>query len=99
MRNKKNVFQMLFGMSDAELEAFNLTKCEDYDLLNTVDCNKRNCFQEGFQDTLKALKVLGFDVDQRKQIFKVLALLVHMGDIRFKEDGEACTIDLIDQSM
>ncbi|XP_076671095.1 unconventional myosin-XIX isoform X2 [Andrena cerasifolii] len=90
-------YQMMFGMSDAELAAFKLTKCEDYDLLNTVDYNKRKYFQEGFQDTLKALEVLGFDVDQRKQIFQVLALLVHMGNIRFKEDGEACTIDLIDQ--
>lgn len=90
---------MMFGTSAAELDAFNLTKCEDYDLLNTVDYNKKKYFQEGFQDTLKALEVLSFDVDQRKQIFQVLALLVHMGDIRFKEDGEACTIDLIDQSM
>lgn len=90
---------MMFGMSDAELKAFNLSKYENYNLLSTVDHNNRKYFQEGFQGTLKALEVLGFEVDQKKNIFQVLALLIHMGNIRFIQTGEAYTIDLADQSM
>ncbi|XP_017876342.1 unconventional myosin-XIX-like [Ceratina calcarata] len=87
-------YQIIFGMSDAELEALNLSKEEYYDILNVIDYNKRKYFQKGFQDTLRALDVLGFKPDQKKQIFQVFALLIHMGNIKFIEKGENCTVDL-----
>lgn len=88
------LYQMIFGMSYAELEALNLSKEEYYDILNVVDCNKRKYFHEGFQDTLRALDVLGFKPDQKKHVFQVFALLIHMGNIKFIENGENCTVDL-----
>ena len=86
-------YQMIFGMSCGELESFNLSKDECYDILNVINYNKRNYFQESFQDTLKALDVLGFKPDQKKNIFQVLALLLHMGNIKFVENGDTCIID------
>ncbi|XP_033357063.1 unconventional myosin-XIX-like isoform X3 [Bombus vosnesenskii] len=86
-------YQMIFGMSPTELEIFNLSKDKYYDILNVIDCNKKKYFQESFQDTLNALDILDFKSDQKKNIFQVLALLIHMGNIKFREDGEICAID------
>ncbi|XP_048266476.1 unconventional myosin-Ie isoform X3 [Bombus terrestris] len=86
-------YQMIFGMSPTELEILNLSKDKYYDILNVIDCNKKKYFQESFQDTLNALDILDFKSDQKKNIFQVLALLIHMGNIEFREDGEICAID------
>ncbi|KAK1125701.1 hypothetical protein K0M31_005249 [Melipona bicolor] len=86
-------YQMIFGMSSAELESFYLSKDKYYDILNITDYNKRKYFEESFQDTLKALDALDFKLHQKSDIFQVLALLIHMGNIKFKEDDEICVID------
>ncbi|XP_076635127.1 unconventional myosin-XIX isoform X1 [Colletes latitarsis] len=90
-------YQMIFGMSNAELDTFNLSEYENYDILSAIDYSKRKYFQECFQDTLKALEVLGFKKEKKEHLFQVLALLIHMGNIRFVENGETCTIDLINE--
>lgn len=90
---------MIFGMSPTELEIFNLSKDKYYHILNVIDCNKKKYFQESFQDTLNALDILDFKSDQKKNIFQVLALLIHMGNIKFREDGEICAIDFSNNSM
>lgn len=90
---------MIFGMSSTELEKFYLSKDKYYDILNVTDNNKRKYFQESFQDTLKALDALDFKLDQKSDIFQVLALLIHMGNIKFKKDSEICVIDFNNNSM
>ncbi|XP_076393265.1 LOW QUALITY PROTEIN: unconventional myosin-XIX [Megachile rotundata] len=90
-------YQMMFGMSSTELESYNLSTDECYDILSTVDCNKIKYFQNSFQDTSKALDILGFTSDQKRNIFQVLALLLHMGNIKFIQSGETCTIDINDK--
>ncbi|XP_076243949.1 LOW QUALITY PROTEIN: unconventional myosin-XIX [Calliopsis andreniformis] len=90
-------YQIMFGMLDTELNAFNLFINENYDLLSTIDYNKKKYFQEGFQDTVRTLENLKFEADQRTNIFQVLALLIHMGNIRFIQNSEACTVDIINQ--
>ncbi|XP_031835481.2 unconventional myosin-XIX isoform X1 [Nomia melanderi] len=90
-------YQMMFGMSSVELQSFNLSKYKSYVILNAIDYNKKKIFQEGFEDTWKAMDVLGFKEDQKNHIFQVLALLIHMGNIKFVKNGDACVIDLDDQ--
>ncbi|XP_076647713.1 unconventional myosin-XIX [Halictus rubicundus] len=90
-------YQMIFGLSNVDLQKLHLSKYRNYDILNIVDYSKKTYFQEGFQDTLKAMDVLRFGDDQKKHILETLALLIHMGNITFKKIGEACTIDLDDK--
>ncbi|XP_076291695.1 unconventional myosin-XIX isoform X2 [Lasioglossum baleicum] len=90
-------YQMIFGLSNVELQKLHLSKYGNYDILNIVDYSKKTYFQEGFQDTLEALDVLSFREDQKKHILETLALLIHMGNIKFAKIGEACTIDLDDK--
>lgn len=90
---------MIFGISEIELEDFYLSKDKDYDILNSIDYEKQKYFQNGFQDTLNALDILDFKPDQKKQIFQVLALLIHMGNIKFIKNSEICIIDFNNNSM
>lgn len=90
---------MIFGMSNIELQSFNLTTYRSYVILNAIDYSKKKIFQEGFKDTWKAMDVLGFKEDQKNHIFQVLALLIHMGNIKFAKNGDVCVIDLDDQGM
>ncbi|CAK9828447.1 Unconventional myosin-XIX [Anthophora retusa] len=87
-------YQMIFGLANAQLETFYLSKDDCYDILSVVDYTKGTYYQESFQDTLKALDISGFEPDQQNQIFHVLALLIHMGNIKFVKNGETCAIDL-----
>ncbi|XP_033342560.2 unconventional myosin-XIX isoform X2 [Megalopta genalis] len=89
-------YQMIFGLSRIELQRLHLSKYRNYDILN-IDYSKKTDFHEGFQDTLKALDVLGFRDDQKNHIHEILALLIHMGNIKFREIDEACTINLDDE--
>ena len=86
-------------MSSAELESFYLSKDKYYDILNITDYNKKKYFQESFQDTLEVLNALDFKLHQKSDIFQVLALLIHMGNIKFREDDEICVIDFNNNSM
>ncbi|CAK9799279.1 Unconventional myosin-XIX [Anthophora quadrimaculata] len=90
----ENIFQMIFGLANAQLETFYLSKDDCYDILSVVDYTKGTYYQEGFRDTLQALDISGFEPDQQNQIFHVLALLIHMGNIKFVKNGETCAIDL-----
>lgn len=47
-----------------------------------------------FRDTLKAMDMLGFTENQKKDIFLVLSLLIHMGDIQFVQEDDYCRIDI-----
>lgn len=99
MFTKHNIFQIIFGMSHTELETLNLSKDKHYDVLSIMDYNKEKYFQQSFKDTLKALDILDFRPDQKEHIFQVLALLIHMGNIKFIKSGETCTIDLNNNGM
>lgn len=90
---------MIFGISETELEDFYLSKDKDYDILSSIDYEKKKYFQNGFQNALNALDMLDFKPDQKKHIFQVLALLIHMGNIKFIKNNEICIIDFNNNSM
>ncbi|XP_078046802.1 unconventional myosin-XIX [Augochlora pura] len=95
-RNFQIFYQIIFGLPSIELQKLHLSKYRNYDLLS-IDYSKKADFHQDFQDTLKALDVLGFSDNQKNNIYQILALLIHMGNIKFREIDEACTINLDDQ--
>ncbi|XP_076267084.1 dilute class unconventional myosin isoform X2 [Rhynchophorus ferrugineus] len=61
-----------------------------------------------FEETQNALKLLGFSDDDQQNIFKVLAGILHLGNIKFKpclikveneQDQEGCTIPSSDKHL
>lgn len=56
---------------------------------------------DNFEETLNALNLLGFSEEEQRCIFKVLAAVLHLGNVNFVEctisteneqDQEGCTI-------
>lgn len=66
-------------------------------MVNDLDSSRMQEFLDGFSETLNAMKKLGFTNSQRKDIFFVLHLLIHMADIRFVQEDDYCRIDTDDQ--
>ncbi|KAL2203911.1 myosin [Sarocladium strictum] len=51
-----------------------------------------------FQDTLNAMKIIGLRQDEQDEIFRMLAAVLWIGNIQFKEDQEGYA-EVVDQSV
>ena len=49
---------------------------------------------ETFNETVEALKLLGFGIDNRRNFFKLLAAVLHLGNVKIKGDRESCNISV-----
>jgi myosin heavy subunit len=90
-RNYHIFYQMLIGLSDAELRDNKLQRtCEHYNYLNQSGCVTVEGVddQQDFQEVMDAMTSLTFTADERKTIFKVVAAVLHLGQIAFKEVGD-----------
>lgn len=82
-RNYHIFYQMLAGMSEDEKSALGLTTAEDFKYTNQggsftipgVDDAKE------FQLTNESLSLIGIGEDKQKEIYKILAALLHLGNI------------------
>ena len=45
-----------------------------------------------FTETVQSMKLLGFGIDDRRNYFKLLAGILHLGNIQFKEKNDGCVI-------
>ncbi|XP_071481715.1 myosin-VIIa-like [Diadema antillarum] len=84
-RNYHIFYCVLAGMPEEEKKELELTKAEDYYYLtqgNTIKCDGRND-REDFATIRAAMKVLMFTDDQIWDIFKLLAAILHLGNIKY----------------
>jgi myosin V len=85
-RNFHIFYQMVNGLPDVSKQEFSLTKCEDYSYLNgghTSTVKGVNDANE-FQITRDALKVIGIGENLQHELFKLLAALLHIGNIKIE---------------
>ncbi|CAG7709106.1 unnamed protein product [Allacma fusca] len=54
---------------------------------------------ETFAETVEALKLLGFGIDNRRNFFKLLAAVLHLGNVKIKGDREASNISKDDPHL
>ncbi len=75
-----------------EQTEWGLGNCEEYHFLNQGDCyDLRNISdEEGYEQTSRAMKLMGFLPDERKSIFNLIASLLHLGQLEFESlaDGD-----------
>lgn len=75
---------MLSGLNEPGLETLRLSK-------ESVEGKK----VDGFHDTVAAMDYLGIESKQREDIFRIIAIIVHLGNIRFKQAfGNGCDVDV-----
>lgn len=93
-RNYHIFYCMLAGMTHDEKSSLELTDAARYYYLTqggTITCDGRDDGQE-FAQIRSAMKVLTFTSDEIWEIMKILACLLHLGNIKYK----AITIDNLD---
>lgn len=90
---------MMTAVASEEFVEAELSRDTRYSMLSDLDFLKVQEFRDDFQETVRMMDMLKFTESQKKDIFLMLSLLVHMGDIRFVQEDDHCRIDTDDQRM
>ncbi|BAO40767.1 myosin-2 [Kluyveromyces marxianus] len=86
-RNYHIFYQILSGLSDEEKSQLKLTKVEDYHYMNQGgDYHIQGIDDaEEYRSTVDALTMVGIEKETQFQLFKILAALLHIGNIEIKK--------------
>eukprot|EP00392_Amoebophrya_sp_AT5.2_P001433 g1435.t1 len=91
-RNYHIFYEMLHGMSSADLSAYDLRPDAHYRMLNAGDTTKNSPENDKrkFGEIQEAFRAVGIPDEEIEQIYRVIAALVHLGEFRFqvKPDSE-----------
>ncbi|XP_018054697.1 PREDICTED: myosin-1-like [Atta colombica] len=88
--------QMMSAVGNVTFADFKLSMDMRYFMMSDWDSLKVREFCDDFRETTRAMDMLGFTVSQKKDIFFILSLLIHMGNIQFMEEDDRCKIDTND---
>eukprot|EP00054_Salpingoeca_dolichothecata_P021846 m.141155 g.141155 ORF g.141155 m.141155 type:complete len:1134 (+) comp24137_c0_seq2:61-3462(+) len=93
-RNFHVFYQLTMGGNEAIKEALGITGPEDFHYLSQSKCTKLAGVDEkkAFEETREAMRMVGLKGRAQEAIFKLLAGLLHLGNIDFVEEGQGCTI-------
>ncbi|XP_046434447.1 unconventional myosin-Ie-like [Neodiprion virginianus] len=88
-RNFHVFYQLATGANEEMKASFGLTDLDYYEYLSHGGNHKVDGTNDAhdFQETLKALSVMGIRNTEVSQIFQLVAGVLHIGNIRFVEDG------------
>lgn len=84
-RNYHVFYELLTGLSDQEKEKYGLQTADKYFYLNqggSTEIDGKNDEQD-FRFLLAAMQVLGFTNEEQDTIFRILASVLHLGNIYF----------------
>ncbi|QQP53119.1 Myosin 15 [Caligus rogercresseyi] len=84
-RNFHIFYELLAGLSKEQKEKFGLMTADKYFYLNqgrNYDIDGKND-KADFGNLISSLQVLGFSLEERDNIFKVVAAILHLGNVYF----------------
>ncbi|KAK6620264.1 hypothetical protein RUM44_006665 [Polyplax serrata] len=99
-RNFHSFYQLLSGCSDSELKSYGLLRDpETYFYTKQGGANKVEAISDrrDFKIVLTALKALEFSQNEVDTIWKIVAAILHLGNITFREGDE--TIEIIEKDL
>jgi len=90
-RNFHVFYQLLSGDADPEL---GLGRAEDYNYTKTSTKVRGIDDRHDFQEMCKAMRHVGVSKEDQKNIFRLVAAVLHIGNINFKakSGGESCSV-------
>ena len=93
--HRKNSIRLIIFLSIFFKEKFGIQDASKFSYLNKTGCytvDGTNDSQE-FQDVLNALTTIKVDEKDQTSIFKTIAGVLHLGNIRFKAVGDQAQTD------
>ena len=87
---------MLHGGTPAQLQAWSLTKPEDYHYLNTSGMVRVPQLDDAAElgGFTTACEAMGLQVSEREQLLQCMAGLLHLGNVEFDDGSGAATLTL-----
>ncbi|KAJ3381768.1 Unconventional myosin-Ic [Lobulomyces angularis] len=88
-------YQLLKGASDEHLKSLYLTReVKSYQYLSSSNCEKIEHVDDAkdFEVTLKSFNLIGIKNDKIFEIFDLIAAILHLGNINFKEDENGAAV-------
>ncbi|KAM7296602.1 hypothetical protein ISCGN_021759, partial [Ixodes scapularis] len=84
-RNYHVFYELLAGLSEQDKEKYGLQTAEKYFYLNQGGAMEMACKDdaEDFRSLLSAMQVLGMSSDEQDAIFRILAAVLHLGNVYF----------------
>ncbi|KAG8886928.1 class II myosin [Tulasnella sp. 332] len=86
-------YQFTKGASDAQRETFGLQGPEAYAITSRSNCLEVPGIDDvkDWHDTIKAMQVIGLTADEQNNIFRMLAVILWLGNVQFTEldDGNS----------
>ncbi|KAG8446971.1 hypothetical protein GDO86_014423 [Hymenochirus boettgeri] len=94
-RNFHSFYQLILGAPEQTLRSLHLqkdTKSYSYTRSITQVKSSNNDASE-FKEVSEAMKVIGFKPEEIQTVFKILAAILHLGNIKFAVDGDVPLIE------
>ncbi|CAI5513551.1 unnamed protein product [Closterium sp. Naga37s-1] len=85
-RNYHAFYQLCAGASEEERERLKLAPAETFHYLNQSNCFEipgKNSNAEEYHNTRRAMEVVGLTIEEQEAIFRVVAAILHLGNITF----------------
>ncbi|CAF1821027.1 unnamed protein product, partial [Brassica napus] len=84
-------FYMLCAAPEQEIERYKLGKPSTFHYLNQSNCHALSAFDDSkeYLDTRKAMDVVGITSEEQDAIFRVVAAILHLGNIEFVKGEES----------
>ncbi|KAH7950507.1 hypothetical protein HPB49_025045 [Dermacentor silvarum] len=84
-RNYHVFYELLAGLSDKDKEKYGLQTADKYFYLNQGGAIEMACKDdaEDFRSLLSAMQVLGMSSEEQDAIFRILAAVLHLGNVYF----------------
>jgi len=100
-RNYHVFYQLLAGATDAEREELGLVPVEHIDYLNQGNAPVIEGVddKEEFEALRKSLLTIGVNVDKQHQIFRLLAALLHLGNIKITASRTEASLSAEEPSL
>ncbi|KAK1379700.1 myosin-6 [Heracleum sosnowskyi] len=84
-------FYMLCAAPPEDVERYKLKNPQKYHYLNQSNCVELEAMDDsqGYLETRRAMNVVGIESAEQEAIFRVIASILHLGNIEFKKGSDA----------
>lgn len=100
-RNYHIFYQLLAGLSKEVKDELHLTEASDFFYMNQGGETKINGVDDAaeYKITIDALTLVGVTEDTQKEIFKILAALLHIGNVEIKKTRNDASLSSDDRNL